>query len=85
MIGWGPMMGWTYGGFGMMVMGVFWLIILGLIVWGVIALLRRSSDGRTHGGEAGFPASAVDIARARYARGEISKSEYDQLLGDLTR
>lgn len=65
-----------YGGFG--AMGAFgwiwmvlvWVVVVGLVVWGVSALL----GGRTGGNEA----DALEILRKRYARGEISQAEYDQ-------
>ncbi|MEJ2746804.1 MAG: SHOCT domain-containing protein [Anaerolineae bacterium] len=63
----------------------FWgLIILGLIVLGIIVwtIVRR---GR-HNGTAFVPAmntnqedTALTILRERFARGEISKAEYDEM------
>lgn len=85
MIGWGPMMGWGFGGFGMLFMGVFWLVILGLIVWAIVALVHRSGAAQIHDRQPVSPNSAVDIVRARYARGEISKEEFNQLMADLSR
>jgi putative membrane protein len=64
------MMGWYGGGMGALgwlAMGVFWVFLLGLIVWLVIRLLPGSSDGptRAHG------ESAVEILDRRMASGEI--------------
>jgi putative membrane protein len=48
-------------------MGLFWLILLGLIVWLVSRLLPGSTGGRTRSsGE-----SALDILDRRLASGEI--------------
>jgi putative membrane protein len=64
------MMGWYGGGMGAFMwlgMGLFWLILLGLIVWLVIRLLPGSSEPptRTPG------QSAVEILDRRMANGEI--------------
>jgi len=60
------------GSLGWLGMGVFWLLLLGLIVWLVIRLLPGSS-GRTSrpSGE-----SAAEILDRRMARGEIDVSEW---------
>jgi len=56
------------GSFGWVGMGVFWLILLGLIVWLVVRLLPGSSSGgrRRSSGE-----SEVEILDRRLANGEI--------------
>ena len=63
-------MGWYGGGMGGLMwlgMGLFWLILLGLIVWLVIRLLPGSSEPPTRTlGE-----SAVEILDRRMANGEI--------------
>ena len=64
------MMGWYGNGmgpFGWLAMGVFWLILLGLIVWLVVRLLPGSGGGTTRSaGE-----SALEILDRRLARGDI--------------
>jgi putative membrane protein len=69
------MMGWYGGGIGSLGwlgMGVFWLILLGLIVWLVVRLLPRSSSGR---GNSPAPRntgdSALEILDRRLANGQI--------------
>ena len=59
------------GSLGWLGMGVFWLLLLGLIVWLVMRLLPGSS--RT-----AHPASdsAAEILDRRMARGEIDVSEW---------
>ena len=65
------MMGWYGGGgmgaLGMVGMGLFWLILLGLIVWLVTRLLPASGEqpNRTTG------ESAVEILDRRMANGDI--------------
>ncbi|MBI2845704.1 MAG: SHOCT domain-containing protein [Chloroflexi bacterium] len=65
-------MGFGFMGFGMLFMAVFWIGIILLAVWAVREFLPRSQA--TNGS-----ASALDIAKARYARGEISKAEFEEL------
>ena len=62
----------------MLVMLVFWgLVIAGLVV-GLRWLLSLARDGRREG-----PDAALDILRQRYARGEISKEEFEAKKRDL--
>ena len=64
------MMGWYGGGMGSLGwlgMGVFWLFLLGLIIWLVVRLLPGSDSGTTRGtGE-----SAQEILDRRLASGEL--------------
>lgn len=64
------MMGWYGGGMGpigWLAMGLFWLILLGLILWLVVRLLPGSGDGTdSSSGEA-----ALEILDRRLASGEI--------------
>ena len=64
------MMGWYgngTGSLGWLGMGVFWLILLGLIVWLVMRLLPGSGGGTTRNtGE-----SALEILDRRLASGQI--------------
>lgn len=64
------MMGWYGGGMGWggwLAMGLFWLVLLGLIVWLVVQLLPGSSGRTTRStGE-----SALEILDRRLASGEI--------------
>lgn len=64
------MMGWYGGGMGplgWLGMGVFWLLLLGLIVWLVVRLLPGSSGGTTRSTDE----SALEILDRRLASGEI--------------
>ena len=71
------MMGpWMYGG-GWMI--IPWIIIIGLIVWGVVVLIRRGGSVSNTGEKR----SPLDIAKERYARGEISKEEFERIKEDI--
>ena len=66
-------------GFGMLFMVLFWGGIIALIVWLIVRLTRRENNGSDT--EKRKP---LDIARERYARGEITKEEFDKLKKDLS-
>lgn len=78
------MMGWHWGWdggwgvFGMAHMFLWWiLIILGIVVLARLAFGQRrgnSPDDRAHA-----------ILRERYARGEITKDQFDALKRDLSQ
>lgn len=73
----GGMGWWIFGGVWMI---VFWGLIIGLVVWGVS---RLSGDQRPAERAPGSEQSPMDIARSRYARGEISRDEFTQIRKDL--
>ncbi len=58
---------------------IVWIVIIGLIVWGVIALTRRGNSRS----ESGSNRTPIDIARERYAKGEITREQFEQLKKDL--
>lgn len=78
-----------YGWLGMILYGLFWLALILGIIWLVVWAIRRSSSGNwnssTMNDRTATGSSAKDIAQMRYARGEISREEYQQLLEDLSR
>ncbi len=77
MWGWYGGMGWWMV-FGGILFVIFWGLIIYLIVW---AIRRFSAPSGT-----GTPGqrSPLDIAKERYARGEITKEQYDQIKRDLS-
>ena len=66
-------MGWwmVFGGIWMV---IFWGAIIWLIVWGV---------GQVSGGGRRSEDHPLEIARTRYARGEITREQFEQLRRDL--
>jgi putative membrane protein len=62
-------------GLGILCMVIFWAMVIGLIIWAV-----RRNDNR-HGNSSGD--SAMEIARQRYAKGEITKEQFEQMKKDL--
>jgi len=55
------------GSLGWLGMGVFWLILLGLIIWLVVRLLPGSDSGTTRNTDE----SALEILDRRLASGEL--------------
>jgi putative membrane protein len=65
--------------FGGIWMLLFWGFVLSLIVWGIGKLTQRDKPvecGPTKDGP-------LDTAKQRYARGEISREEFEQIRRDL--
>ncbi|OGO04715.1 MAG: hypothetical protein A2Y91_04300 [Chloroflexi bacterium RBG_13_54_8] len=71
------------GGFGgMWFMPILMVIFWGLVIWGIVALMRGvASPG--NGGSSNQADSALEILKRRYARGEITKQEYEERKRDL--
>ena len=63
----------------MLMMFLVWALVLALTVWGVSVLFPSHREHRT--GEAGR--SAAEILARRYARGDISRQEYEAMSKDL--
>ena len=53
-------------------------VVVWLVVWAVIAATRRGSQG--HEGPSRTP---LDIAKERYAKGEITREQFEQIKRDL--
>ena len=84
--GWGGMMGpWMmggYGGFGFPFMGgiwmiVFWVLILGGVVW-LVQVFARGTGSSAPQGE-----SLLETLKQRYAKGEITQEQFEQMKQDL--
>ncbi len=73
---WG-MMNWGWGG--MIFQLLFWLVIIGLILWGVKVIVEQSGNRNS----STTSNSALDILKARYARGEIDREKFEQKKKDL--
>ena len=68
-MGWWMVFGWVW-------IVIFWGGLIALIVWGIKRLTERggSTPKRT----------PLDIARERYAKGEMSREEFNQIQKDLS-
>ena len=63
-------------GFGGLWMVVFWGGLIALIVWGIMKLTRRGDATPKH--------DPLDVAKERYAKGEITREEFEQIKKDLS-
>ena len=79
--GYGGMMGgYGFNPFGMILSFVFWALIIGggvlFVVW-----LARNAGRTTLGASSGD--APLDILKVRYAKGEITKEQFDAIKQDL--
>ena len=78
------MFGYGMGGFGILAMLLIGALVIGLIVWLVTAVSRGVTAPPSQ--IVGTPPrhSPREIAQSRYARGEISKAEYEDIRSALS-
>ena len=69
----GAIGGW--GIFGVVMMVLFWVAVIVLVVWGIKQFTKEKTTTSK---------GALDIAKERYAKGEISKEEFEQIKRDLS-
>jgi len=83
----GPMF-WPWG----LVMGFFWIVVFGIVIFFAVFMAsqwqRRQiaggpGEGPTGGGTPRPKESAREILDRRYAEGELSREEYEQMKDDL--
>jgi putative membrane protein len=75
------MMGIGFGMFGLLAMLLLWGGLIVLAVWLVRALFPH--DGRHSALTAGQEQNAREILNRRYARGEITREQYELMKQDL--
>lgn len=78
---WPHMGGFGWGGW--IVGGLLMLLFLGALVALVLFIIRSSTNNQSSGGQSGGREDALEILKQRYARGDISKAEYDEKRQDL--
>lgn len=70
----------THAGMGWwMMFASFWFVVVLALAFGVMMFTRSASVPRE-----GLRGGALDIAEKRYARGELTREQYEQLRRDLT-
>lgn len=68
------MMDQQYGGWGFMVMFFFILLVIAFVIF-IVRSNNSSSQKNT--------ASPLDVAKSRYAKGDITKAQFHELKKDL--
>ena len=64
----GDGMGWW------MLMGSVWFVVFwGIVIWAVVRLMSRQESNE----------SAIEVAKRRYAAGQLSREEFEQIRRDL--
>ncbi len=72
-----------FGGIGLLLMVLFWVVLIAGGIWFVRAVF--TSAPQNHAGNAiSRQASPREILDQRYARGEISREEYENIKQDLS-
>jgi putative membrane protein len=75
------MMGWQgYSGFDWTT-GLFVIVLVGILIWALRSSLSERLGARDD--TASSERSALDIAKERYARGEMSREEFLDMTNDL--
>ena len=59
---------------------IIWVLIIALIIWGVVELVRRGSSTT----DTSRKRDPLEIAKERYAKGEINKEEFERIKKDLS-
>ena len=82
----GGMMGGFGGGFSLIGLLFNLLIIVGIVVLVIWAVRQFSSGGRDSSQQNNRSTEATprEIVEKRYARGEITRKEYQEMLSDLS-
>ena len=76
MRGWDHMMG--YGGYGGMFMWLILIIFVGVTVYFILERSKRAGDSEDSTRE-----TPTEILKRRYAKGEITKEEFDRLKKEI--
>ena len=73
-------------GFGFPFMFLFWILLIGLGIWVVVRLASGASNHNASSPDTTLISrqdAALEVLKQRYARGEITKSEYEAMRQDL--
>lgn len=84
---------WGFAGFGnlgwigwiiniVLTIGILIVLVL-LVIWAVRRITNNQSGSIFSAAQTGELANALEILQARYARGEITREEYQRMLEDI--
>jgi putative membrane protein len=72
---------WGMGWFGMIGMLLFWVFVIAGIVFLIRWLVQSAGTRSNSGGSA--DSQAIEILKERYAKGEITRDEFESMRSDL--
>ena len=76
---------WGMGWFGMIFMLLFWILVIAGIVFLIRWLIQSTGSRNRSGSHAGEGSQAMDILKERYAKGEISRDEFESMKNEILR
>ena len=76
------MMNWGNYGWGMGFGWIFMVLFLTLVILGIVYIVQAISR---KSGQSGTQETPLDILKKRYAKGEITKEEFERMKGDLLK
>ncbi|GAB6137973.1 SHOCT domain-containing protein [Halanaerobaculum tunisiense] len=62
-------------------MGIFWLVIIGLVIY----LVKNNNNSLNNNHQIKSKEDPMEIARKRYAEGEITKEELQEIREELKK
>ena len=69
-----------YGGITMIIMGLFWVLIIALVVWFFMRHIKSNSFSGMISNK-----NPLEIIKERYAKGEINKTKYEEIKKELNK
>lgn len=73
--------GMGFGGLGILLMVLFWVGLIALSTWVVKSIFQGTGNTRNENG--GSQTKAKEILDKRYARGEITREQYELMKQDI--
>lgn len=74
---------WGMGIAGWLGMGLFWLLLIGIVVWGLTRMLPAGQATRASEQRAEQRETPQEVLDRRFAAGEIDSAEYRERRADL--
>ena len=71
--------GWG-GGLTMIFMGLFWILIIALAIWAIIKFAKKENFSEMISNK-----NPLEIIKERYAKGEISKTKFEEMKKELSK
>ena len=76
------MMNWGNYGWGMGFGWIFMLLFWALVIFGIVYIAQTISR---RAGQSGTKETPLDILKKRYAKGEITKEEFERMKDDILK